>query len=521
MAVAGPVGPGCDDDLVRAVAQHVVGRQPRLGMDFDILELVELDLAVGHHAAPLGETRVALNILHAAADFGIGLDEMDLEPTHAEHPGTFHARRTRSDDEHRRLLRRLLEFLGMPAAAVFLHRGGVLGADKRRAADLPARDAHVAADAFADIVEPPLLDLLGQEGIGNRGPCCTDDVGLTRLENLDHVVGTGDAPDGQHGHVGHIPDALDPGPLVVRLVETRRPRILTPFGDIRDVDVPQVGQPLSGDDLDELHAVLAHLDAGRSDDGVDGEAGNNAAIRADGGFHALEAFEPETGTVLDVAAILVGALVVVLGEELQRQIAVRTIDVNQIEAGLLGALGAFDIHLDELLDVVLVGLVGIGPVFEVRRKGRRTHGHMAGVHAGRMGATVPHFAAYQRPVFVAAIGQMAEIDDVALVPQPRMHARRIVGIGIDRAVFGAHGAPAALGAHRAIRCLATGLVRARTNAVRHHEKAVLHRFRPDLDGLKQNVVFRIACHEVSSLPGWVRYPASPSVFICLPGPPGG
>ncbi len=36
----------------------------------------------------------------------------------------------------------------------------VLRADERRAADLPARDADVAADALADVVEPALVDLL-------------------------------------------------------------------------------------------------------------------------------------------------------------------------------------------------------------------------------------------------------------------------------------------------------------------------------------------------------------------------
>ena len=62
----------------------------------------------------------------------------------------------------------LLEPLGMPAAPVLLAGGGVLRADDRRTAGLPARDADVAPDALADVVESTLVDLLGEERIRDR-----------------------------------------------------------------------------------------------------------------------------------------------------------------------------------------------------------------------------------------------------------------------------------------------------------------------------------------------------------------
>src|SRR5205809_1066495 len=79
----------------------------------------------------------------------------------AEDHRALHPSRAGADHEHVVLrVRGGLEALRVPTAAVFLARGRVLRADQRRPADLPARDADVAADALADVVEPPLVDLL-------------------------------------------------------------------------------------------------------------------------------------------------------------------------------------------------------------------------------------------------------------------------------------------------------------------------------------------------------------------------
>ena len=100
----------------------------------------------------------------------LGLDEVHApHAALAEHHRALHPGRPGADDEHVvvGVLGRV-ELLRVPAAAVLLAGGRVLRADQRRAADLPARDADVAADALADVVEPALLDLLRQERIGDR-----------------------------------------------------------------------------------------------------------------------------------------------------------------------------------------------------------------------------------------------------------------------------------------------------------------------------------------------------------------
>ena len=60
-------------------------------------------------------------------------------------------------------------------------------------------DADVAADAFADVVDAALLDLLRQEGIGDRGPRGADHVEHAAPDLRDHGVGRGEAADADHG----------------------------------------------------------------------------------------------------------------------------------------------------------------------------------------------------------------------------------------------------------------------------------------------------------------------------------
>src|SRR5258706_8801737 len=135
----------------------------------------------------------------------------------------------------------------MPAAAIFLARGGVLSADHRRPANLPARYADVAADADTHVVDPALLDLPGQKWIRNRRPGSADDVRDPLGHDLGHLFRIGETPHAQHGFARHLLDELGPGNLVSLLIKARGPGILTPFGDISAIDAPQadnlVGHP--------------------------------------------------------------------------------------------------------------------------------------------------------------------------------------------------------------------------------------------------------------------------------------
>jgi len=52
--------------------------------------------------------------------------------------------------------------------------------------------ADLATDAFSDVIDHAQLDLPGQERIGDRRSCRTDEIHDARDELLDHGVGRGE-----------------------------------------------------------------------------------------------------------------------------------------------------------------------------------------------------------------------------------------------------------------------------------------------------------------------------------------
>src|SRR6187401_3210194 len=94
----------------------------------------------------------------------------------AENDRALHSSGARPDHENVVVrVRRWFELLRMPAAAVFLAGGRVLGAADV-VAPLGLHDADVAPDALADLSVAPLLDLLRKEGVGDGRAGRTDEV---------------------------------------------------------------------------------------------------------------------------------------------------------------------------------------------------------------------------------------------------------------------------------------------------------------------------------------------------------
>ena len=62
-----------------------------------------------------------------------------------------------------------------------------------------AGDADVAADALADVLPAPLLDLLRQERIGDRRPRRADQVEHAVAHHPHHRVGGGEPADADDG----------------------------------------------------------------------------------------------------------------------------------------------------------------------------------------------------------------------------------------------------------------------------------------------------------------------------------
>src|ERR1019366_373411 len=231
----------------------------------------------------------------------------------------------------------------MPAAPIFLARGGVLRADHRRAADFPARNAHIAADADADVVVAAFFYLLRQPGIGDGWPRGADDIGDALGHDLGHLFRVGEAAHAEDRLLGDLLDEARPRHLVALLVEPGWTRVLAPLGDVAHIHVPQIDQGVRR--RDDFHAVIFDFDSRFTVQGIDGEAGRDRAVVADGAPDLFQSFEPEPRAIFQRSAVFVFALVVVGREKLQRQVGVRAVNIDDIEAGLTRAQRRIDVVL--------------------------------------------------------------------------------------------------------------------------------------------------------------------------------
>src|SRR6478735_4424371 len=172
--------------------------------------------------APLAEARKARHPAHLAADVLARVHEVDeLEPALAEHHRALHPGRSGPHHEHRLLgVRRPLEPLRMPAAAVLLPRRGVLRAAEVQPPDR-ARVTGVAADALAHLVVAALLDLAREERVRDRRPRGPDQVGMAAADDLRHAVGIREAADDDDRLRGRLLGPARPLELVALLVEAR------------------------------------------------------------------------------------------------------------------------------------------------------------------------------------------------------------------------------------------------------------------------------------------------------------
>ncbi len=75
----------------------------------------------------------------------------------------------------------------MPSASPFLSHGRILRTANGNAEAI-AGIANVATDAFADVVEPTLFDLLRQERVGDGGTGRTDEVEIAAFYPRHHGV---------------------------------------------------------------------------------------------------------------------------------------------------------------------------------------------------------------------------------------------------------------------------------------------------------------------------------------------
>ena len=286
---------------------------------------------------------------------------------------------------------------------------------------------------------------------------------------------------------------------MVRRKQARGARILDPFRIAGDVDVPQIDRAGLFRELDGAQPVLVNLHPLGPEQLIDREPAGDGALIAHRVLDRAERVDQQPGAVLEAAAVLVRAVVELVHEELDHDVAVRGIDVDDVEARIARALRSVDVSPRDRRQVLRVRLAGIGlhALVRDRRPGVHRKGHRAGFEVGRAVARIHHLHPRQGAVRMHGIRQMAQVVDVALVPQGGEPGGRAVGIGMDRTRLRAHRAPAALGLHRPVRGLGARLVDARADAVGHLVETVFHHLRADRDRLEQAVVFWIPRHGFS------------------------
>ena len=393
----------------------------------------------------------------------------------------------------------------MPALAPLLAHRRVLGAADRRHGEV-AGDADVAADAFADVLRTPLLDLPGEERIGDRRTRAADQIDQALPDDRHHSIGRRVPPDRDHRLRGQALDAFDEGLVSALGSEARGHRIVLPA---RQDQIPQIGK--LGEKSDRVLG-LRLLEPVRPEQLVHGNpAGNRAGIAhclAGVDQHLLE----ETDAVLERPAVLVGALVVPAGKEVvQKGQGMSGVDVDQVEPGTTGAQRRRPVPAPKVPDVALVHRTRLDRIVGVRhdRQGGRRHRHLAAVGIRGVHSVVGELDSRERPEFVNPVRHARQHRDIAVVPQPQLDERGDVRGMVKLDLLGAHHRPAALRLHPAHPRERGGIAVAHAVAVRDLVEAVLRGHRADGDRLEQDVVPWIT----SRVAGHCRPPAP----IRIPG----
>ena len=486
--VAAPAGAGGDDHSSEAELADIVGREPAVEIDLEVGHLANLGDPVVPDAGPLGQPRQAAFPGDPAAELGRRLGEMDLIAALAQGPRAFESGRPGADDQHTVLRAPGRDFFGMPAAPPFLAHRRVLGAADRHSQGI-TRDADVTADALADVVNAPLLDLLGQERVGDGRARRADEIEHATLDLADHGVGGGEPAHADHRLGRHLLDESDVGLLRSLGHEARGARVVRPVGDI---DIPQIRQ--LGQHFHDLAAFALTGDALGPQQLVDGEPHRHRAAVADGLFGVFDQLANEPHPVLQAASVLVATLVVAVRQELEGQIAVPGIDVDDVEPSLAGTRRRLDVPPPELADVLLVHGPALNRVVALDGKPGGRDGDFPAQARGAHRAAVPQLHPRQGAVAVHRLGHQRLGPHIFVVPEGGVGSRRVVRSGMDRAVLGTHDRPASFRLNLAQGGKAAGHAIAHPRAVGHLVEAVLRANGTDLDGLEENVVTRVAGH---------------------------
>ncbi len=367
----------------------------------------------------------------------------------------------------------------MPALAPFLANCRVLRA-AHRYVGIVAGGADVAADAFADVIDAPFLDLLRQEGIGDRRARGSDEVQNALFYNPYHAVRRRIAADADHrlGRDGF--DEADIGLLVAFFGETSRLAIVRPVGEI---DVPKV-RKFAERRNDVLPFPLAG-DPGRTHQLVHREAHRQRTGVADRLAHIIQNLSEQAEPVLEGAAIFVAAVVMAAGQEvLQHAHVVAGIEIDDVEAGLFGAQRGIAIPAAHVGDVCLVHCARLDRIEAVADGVRGSERDHPAETVGDVQAVVHKLDGREAAMGVDTFRNGGKGREIAVVPKTGFVGWRQVRCRVDFRLLGGNDGPTAFSLHAAQMGFRIGIAVAHAGTVGHLIETVARRHGADLDGFE-------------------------------------
>ncbi|MEI2807145.1 MAG: hypothetical protein V9G18_14785 [Albidovulum sp.] len=452
-------------------------------------ELADLVNAPVADARPFGEAWQRRFQRHAPARLVLRLGQQYRHAAPAKRQRRLEPRRSGADDQHRvGPPRHRGRHLRVPAAAPFLAHRRVLGAADRRAEPV-MRIADVAADAFADVVKPAVADLCRQERVGDRRARGADEVEDAAADLAQHRLGAGEAADADHGLAGH---RLHMGHVVFErrlLHEARRAHLVAV---VRNRDVEEIDE---GGDLREKRRPLFPALAGLV---IDLDPCGKCCAVAEHLAGFLDEIEVEPRPPRGVAAVAVSPPVGRGVEELGHEVGMRGIDIDDVESGREGPPRRRPVPVAQGADVVQVHPLAL-PGIAFGHQAVGPEGRLARQRVRRSLAAVPKFDPGKGAVGMDRRGHRCVVSHVAVVPERGIGRVGVVRAGMDRAVFGIHHAPAALGLDPSHGGERVGVEVAHAGAVRHLVEAVGRGDRADPDRLEEDVEAGVAGHPAGRL----------------------
>ena len=421
--------------------------------------------------------------------FVAGLGQCHPVATLAECPGRLEAGGPATDHKNAGIAAPGAGLFRVPAAAPLLARGRILGAAHGHGHEV-RRDADVAADTLADVVDAPLLDLLGKEGVGDRWPGGADEVRPAAPDQAHHAVDRRVATHRHHGLARHL---LHPGRVVLLEPLLGKAGGLAVVFPLTQVDIPEIRQV--GQQFHRGTAITVRRDALITFQLIDGQAQGNPHGVADSLPGVLEHLANETHPVLDRSTILVGPRVVAARQEvLQQAQVVSGIDIDNVETGLPGPQHGLTVPMPETGNVGTVHGPCLARIPVLQGDGNGRHGHLARQAVVTGHAAVDQFTRRQRAVAFHAVDHSCHDRNVLAGPQARLDGRRDVTCVMEVALLGGDHRPAALGLHAAHGRHGAGIVGSHAVAVRHLVEAIACRDRSYGHRFEQDVVLRITAH---------------------------